>query len=60
MDNKHGDQFDSLLAQYNASNKGFDQGCKLVEYIAKYKVGQHCEIVAEFGIHVAQNMAHKL
>ena len=60
MDKTAGDQLQSLLDQYNGSSKGFEQGCRLVEYIQKYKQGQHCELIAEFGIHVAQQMPYKL
>lgn len=56
----HGDQFQRLLDEYTISKKDFDKGCKLMEYISKNKIGQHCEVVAEFGIHVAQQMSGKL
>ena len=60
MSETHGDQFDKLLAAYKISKSGFEEGKKLVEYLALNKQSQHSEIVLEFGIHVAQTMPHIL
>jgi len=35
---KFGDQFQALLGEYNRSNKGFEQGKTLVEYLAVNKL----------------------
>lgn len=50
---QYGDQLQALLLEYNRSNKGFDQGRKLVEYLALNRQNQHSELILDFGIHIA-------
>jgi len=49
-----------LLLEYNNSNKGFEQGKKLVEYLALNRQNQHAELILDFGIFIAQNSPKKL
>ena len=51
---KTGDQLDAILMQYKNSNKNFEMGKKMVEYISQHKQSQHQELVLDFAIHVAQ------
>ena len=45
---------DAILIQYKNSNKSFESGKKMVEYISQHKQSQHLELVLDFGIHVSQ------
>ena len=54
-----GDQLSNLLIVYKR-NKSVEAGKDLVKYIMKNKMGQHPELVLDFGIDVAQNNAYLL
>ena len=60
LEKKHGDIILDLVSAYKKSNKSFDDGCKLVEYLTRHKQGQHAELILDFGIKVAKDFPSSL
>ena len=48
------------MAAYRTSKQGLTEGIALVDYLTQYKKNQHAELIANIGIHVAQNYPNKL